>query len=360
MQCKFRNTECAIKQLHKDSVKTSDMLNGLLDEFDVMMQLRHPNMLLTMGIAVDAPSNTIGIVMELMQASLFDVIYEPSFKPYANWDSAYFAIAYDVAKGMAFLHFNGLLHRDLKPGNVLIDAQWISKVADFGTTFSAADLAYEKEGEIAGTPPYMAPEILKLHKFEKPVDVWAFGCIIAHMSTQKIPYQQLDLKTQKQMLDVIKAGTTSPLELLFESKCPNTIVDVAKDCCLPDPKGRPTFQVIAERLGNLQGDEDPRPLVRIKGKKVLTNRSKGVASPSGGATADAGPAFAHSTYKAKFQALSQEKAATSDGPAEPSEAPAEGGGMMSFMDTFSQTILRTFTPGKEGEKKEEADNVEHV
>ena len=45
-------------------------------------------------------------MMELMQASLFDVIHESSFAPYANWDSAFFSIVSDVAKGMSFIHFN--------------------------------------------------------------------------------------------------------------------------------------------------------------------------------------------------------------------------------------------------------------
>ena len=71
---------------------------------------------------------TTGIVMELMQTSHYDVIYDPSFTPYRDWGSALFLIASDVAKGMAFIHFNSLFHRDLKPGNVLIDAQWVAKV----------------------------------------------------------------------------------------------------------------------------------------------------------------------------------------------------------------------------------------
>ena len=155
-----------------------------------------------MGVAMDSPNDPPGIVMELMQASLFDVIYEPSFEPYRNWDSAYFAIAFDVAKGMSFIHFNGLLHRDLKPGNVLIDAQWVAKVADFGNTMDEAAMLYAAESEIAGTPPYMAPEIITHHKYEMPVDVWAFGCIINHMGTGKIPYDHLKLKSRQLCAEV--------------------------------------------------------------------------------------------------------------------------------------------------------------
>jgi hypothetical protein len=133
MQCSLRQTNCAIKQLHKDDKRSEFMLQGLLDEFEIMKSLRHPNVLLTMGIAVDREELTTGIVMELMQASLMDVIYHPSFAPHATWEKGLISIACDVAKGMSYIHFNGLLHRDLKPGNVLLDSHWIAQVADFGT-----------------------------------------------------------------------------------------------------------------------------------------------------------------------------------------------------------------------------------
>ena len=150
------------------------------------------NVLLSMGLSLDE-TESVGIVMELMQASLQDVIYEPSFAQYANWESGYLCIATDVAKGMAFIHANDLLHRDLKPGNVLLDAQWVAKVADFGCAIDDSKHLYEAQSQIAGTPPYMAPEILIANKYDKPIDVWAFGAMIAHMSSRKVPYQHLNL-----------------------------------------------------------------------------------------------------------------------------------------------------------------------
>lgn len=68
---------------------------------------------------------------------------------YRNWDSALFSIAADTAKGMAFIHYHGLLHRDLKPGNVLIDAQWVAKIADFGNVVDDTSMVYQTE-EVRG------------------------------------------------------------------------------------------------------------------------------------------------------------------------------------------------------------------
>ena len=121
----------------------------------------------------------------------------------------------------------------------------------------------------------MAPEILLKRKYDSPVDVWAFGCIIAHMGTGQIPYQHLGFTDRNVMLEIIKSGEVSPLELLFDApNTPKAIIDVAKDCCLPVPKERPTFQSISESLSDMKhgamvsGEEDLRPLVRIENKKV--------------------------------------------------------------------------------------------
>ena len=94
-----------------------------------MTKIRHPHVLLTMGIAVDGWTGATGIVMLCMQASLQDVLHEKEFMstgvygPHVTWDSGLLSIVGDVVLGMECIHASGLLHRDLKPGNVLLDAQ---------------------------------------------------------------------------------------------------------------------------------------------------------------------------------------------------------------------------------------------
>jgi len=269
LKAKAWHIDCAVKQLSHSVKHSVQMLQSLLDEYDAMSLLRHPNVLLSMGIVLDA-NDTVGVVMELMQASLHDVIYEPSFRPYATWDGALICIASDVAKGMSFIHQQGMLHRDLKPCNVLIDAQWVSKVADVGMVIDGS--LHGADGEIRGAPPYMAPEIVALPSGRactsansKPVDVWAFGCILAHMATRQFPYQQLQCKTRVEMLDAIRAGA-SPLELLLTSDAPQSIVHLAQHCCEREPAGRPDFEAVASLLFQMEGAQ--RPLARVHGKKV--------------------------------------------------------------------------------------------
>ena len=85
---------------------------------------------------------------------MLDVIHSPTFATHATWDSGFLSIASDVARGMAHIHFHKVLHRDLKPNNVLLDANWVAKVAAFGTVLPGAELQSGLSA-IAGTPPYM-------------------------------------------------------------------------------------------------------------------------------------------------------------------------------------------------------------
>ena len=363
-KCTFQATKCAIKKLHAKDESSEALAKALMDEFHVMSQLRHPNVLLTLGIAEDAVEGTKGIVMELMEASLADVLSSASFEQYATWAGSFFSIASDVANGMAYIHFNNMLHRDLKPGNVLLDAQWVAKVADFGTSFDAAEKgAGSSGGDIQGTPPYMAPEIVKRHAYDKPVDVWAFGCMLAHMGTKRPPYSWLThIETPKQLLDVVASGEYSPLELLLESTTtPDAIKELAKQCCQPGPILRPNFEQISGMItAAIREDTDPRPVARIKNKRPM--RTSIIAGPGASdrdstASSDFRPSMDQS-YRDKFKNKTKSGALEKSYRAGAEAATPSPGGVavtapespisapISLFQTFSDTLLTTFTPGK--------------
>ena len=348
-KCTFQATKCAIKKLHEKEEKSEHLAKALMDEFHVMSALRHPNVLLTLGIAEDAVGGSKGIVMELMEASLADVLCLSSFEQHTTWEGSFFSIASDVANGMAYIHFNNMLHRDLKPGNVLLDAQWVAKIADFGTVFDTSDGAVSEKVDIQGTPPYMAPEIVKLNEYDKPVDVWAFGCVLAHMGSKRPPYSWLQhIETPKQLLEVVKNGEYSPLELLLESTTtPDSIKDLAKKCCNPGPSSRPTFEQIAGMVtAAIPEGVDPRPVARIKNKRPL--RTSLPEGPTGSSSAGIRPSSMDQSYRDKFKnrsksSLEKSYRPNTDGAEEKPAGMAEN---PSLFQTFSDTLLTTFTPGK--------------
>jgi len=363
-KCTFQATKCAIKKLHDRDERSQALVSALVEEFDVMATLRHPNVLLTLGIAEDASTGSKGILMELMEASLMDVLNLPSFKQFASWNGAFFSIASDVASGMAYIHFNNMLHRDLKPGNILLDAQWVAKIADFGTVFDPSNNG-TTEGDIQGTPPYMAPEIVQAKEYTKPVDAWAFGCILAHMGSKQPPYSWLThIESPKMLIDAIKSGQYSPLELLLEAKdTPESMKQLAKMCCHPMPNSRPDFETISQKISAAIPDGfDPRPVARIKNKHPLkTTMAQGVSKPEREVTS------ADKSYRDKFRSYQKGKQSTPASPASGAGTSAEAVAepaeeeRPSLFSTFSDALFTTLNqPTKDDAPSPDSDTRQKI
>lgn len=279
----LKGTEVALKVPVGDGAKLSAIVDSFVDEFELMMSLRHPNVLLTMGIAM---GDTPGIVMEHMQASLLDVITLPFFKMVNKWDSALLSITSDVSKGMSYLHhLHDLYHRDLKPANILLDEHWTAKIADFGTALSALkeDVA-EEDLALQGTPPYMAPEIVEKNDYSPAGDVWAFGCVLVHMGTGHTPYSHLKLTQAKELFEIIKNQSHSPLETLQKkpaNQVPAAIVALATNCCAPQKTSRPSFEEIVKAVDEIVGTKHPRPLSRLARDVMQKGGAGSPQAPSG-------------------------------------------------------------------------------
>jgi len=281
----YNSTPCAIKSLR--AATTPAALQELISEFELTMRLHHPNVLLTMGIAHANDDGKTGILMELMPASLLDVLHHHQQREQlATWEASLVLIALDVAKGMAYLHAKGVVHRDLKPGNVLLTEQWVAKVADFGTALTK--YAGQAEGP-AGTPPYMAPEAFALTSGAKakPTDVWSFGCLLTHMGTRSVPYSHVPLPVGMSPKDAVRAlvaiivtGQATPLDQLRNvAGCPPGILALTTRCLQTDPVQRLTFPSIVDKLEHIQGSvRASRPSTPLR--RADATRQTGATSAS--------------------------------------------------------------------------------
>ena len=197
----------------------------------------------------------------------------------------------------------------------------------------------------------MAPEIVRKNVYNKPVDVWAYGCLLAHMGSKRPPYAWLTfIETPKQLLEVVKSGEYSPLEMLLESTTtPDAMKELAKQCCHVTPSERPEFGKISAIIAAAVPEgNDPRPLARIKAKRVL--RTSMVA----------GAGDQPLSFRDKFKEKSQLKASKLDKSYRKSEGGEANGAAgtavadadsadadkASLFQTFSDTLLQTFTTGK--------------
>ena len=99
------------------------------------------------------------------------------------------SVALDIARGMEYIHSQGVIHRDLKPENVLINQDFHMKIADFGIACGEAHC--DLLADDPGTYRWMAPEMIKRKSYGRKVDVYSFGLIMWEMVTGTIPYEDM-------------------------------------------------------------------------------------------------------------------------------------------------------------------------
>jgi hypothetical protein len=183
-----------------------------------------------------------------------------------------------VCQAVHLAHQHGILHRDLKPGNILIDANGTSYVTDFGLSRRMdASSAMTRSGAIVGTPSYMAPEQAAPRRDLSPaVDVWALGAILYELLTGRPPFQAatpLDV-----LINVLDREPEPPRKV--NPPVDRDLETICLKCLAKDPRDRyDSAAMLAEDLSrSLTGDHPihARPpsswgaLSRWAGKQPLT------------------------------------------------------------------------------------------
>ena len=169
-----------------------EMLKDFRAEVELLASCRCPNVVLFVGYcferaAIDTTSYRLAVVTEYMaRGSLWDNLHKRRVRlPY----SRRMRMLLDVVKGMQYLRHKKIVHCDLKTPNLLVDRQFLVKVADFGLARLHKDsLAAQLKGEY-GTPMWMAPEVLMNESFTFKADVYSFGVVVWEVITGKVPWK---------------------------------------------------------------------------------------------------------------------------------------------------------------------------
>lgn len=162
-----------------------------LYQVEILSAIRHPNLVLLLGAC---PEYGCLVYEYMSNGSLEDRLFCRNNTPPLPWQLR-FKIAADIATGLVFLHQNKpepLVHRDLKPGNILLDNNFESKIADVGLSRlippSAVDaMTQYRMTAAAGTFCYIDPEYQKTGLLGIKSDVYAFGIILMQLLTAKSP-----------------------------------------------------------------------------------------------------------------------------------------------------------------------------
>ncbi|MBS0566186.1 MAG: protein kinase [Proteobacteria bacterium] len=114
-------------------------------------------------------------------------------------------VIYQTALGLATAHDRGVIHRDIKPGNIMIDSRGNVKIADFGIALSSADISKKltSTGEFVGTPGYLSPEVCLGKLVDQRSDIFSLGIVLFEMLAGRMPFT--DESPLGLMLEVVKA-----------------------------------------------------------------------------------------------------------------------------------------------------------
>ena len=248
--------EIAIKQIRLEGGKEEaeeETVREFRREMKIMKHLRHPNVVEFLGACMSEQS--LCLLTEYMPSgSLEDHLTRLRREGKRMRESRVVSMALDVVKGLNWLHHKGIIHRDLKSANILLDAAGRMKIADFGMSHvrRRRDESMDGYHGVAGTPSYIAPEVLMGREYGVKADVYSLGVLINEMLTTVAPYDdtplaQLDLPAFEA---AVMAGERPKL-----AECKNAaLVQLVADCWQADADSRPTVESIMKTLERIHRD----------------------------------------------------------------------------------------------------------
>ncbi|CAM9879142.1 unnamed protein product, partial [Phaeothamnion confervicola] len=155
-----------------------------------------------------------------------------------------FCIAQEVAEGMRYLHAMGVLHRDLKSTNILLDVSGHVRIVDFGLSCLAApgrDMTAE-----TGTYRWMAPEVIRHEPYSAAADVYSYAVVLWELITREQPFA--GLTPIQAAFAVARQGLRPPLP----SGLPPALAGLVKRCWHANPALRPSFAGVCAALPEIK------------------------------------------------------------------------------------------------------------
>jgi len=239
--------EVALKLLSAES--TENQAASTIEEGALLARVRHPNVATIYG--AERIGNRVGLWMELVNGRTLEQLLDAG-KVFTSAEAI--AICVEVCRAMSAVHRAGLIHRDIKAQNVMVAEDQRVVLMDFGTGYEPKD---SSPATLAGTPLYLAPELLRGHGATVQSDIYSAGVLLYHILTRSYPVEAASLselleRHQRQERRSMRAARPD-----FPSKLA-AVVDRAID---PQPERR--YQSADDLARALEALEGRRRIARV-------------------------------------------------------------------------------------------------
>ena len=260
-----QNEPVAIKAVANDLVNDPEFKIRIRDEAHRHQRLEHPNIVPILDV-FEADGETC-IAMKLIEGTSLDNFLESQVHNRLA-TSAAIPIVRDILNALNYAHQQGIVHRDVKPSNVLLDQANQAMLIDFGIALAMGEERRTRTGQIIGTPAYMSPEqIARPKSLDHRSDVYSVGCVFYEMLAGRPPF----VKGEDQVGDTdfaIQQAHVTKRPVNLKSRVPSISPDLNElvmAALEKDPNQRTPgcqeFLRLLEQVGTPRYDEQERPSI---------------------------------------------------------------------------------------------------
>ncbi|XVE93383.1 hypothetical protein REPUB_Repub01dG0187100 [Reevesia pubescens] len=243
----------AVKRMNKVSEQGED---EFCREIELLARLHHRHLVALTGFCIEKRERFL-MYEYMSNGSLKDHLHSPGKTP-LSWETR-IQIAIDVANALEYLHLYcdpPLCHRDIKSSNILLDDNFVAKVADFGLAHASKDgsVCFEPVNtDIRGTPGYMDPEYMVTQELTDKSDVYSYGVLLLEIVTARRAIQ--DGKNLVESSQMLMASESRLIELVdpqikdsFDLDQLQTVVTIVRWCTQREGRARPSIKQVLRLL----------------------------------------------------------------------------------------------------------------
>ncbi|KAL9103330.1 MAG: hypothetical protein Q9163_001636 [Psora crenata] len=238
-----KQVEVNQKAAGQDKDKMKEMVSALDQEIDTMQHLEHPNIVQYLGC--ERKEYSISIFLEYISGGSVGSCLRKHGK---FEESLVSSLTRQTLAGLAYLHQEGVLHRDLKADNILLDVDGTCKISDFGISKKTDDIyGNDVTNSMQGSVFWMAPEVVRSQGqgYSAKVDIWSLGCVVLEMFAGRRPWSK-----EEAIGAIYKLGSLNqapPIPDDVATAISAEAVAFMLDCFTVDASERPTAETLLLR-----------------------------------------------------------------------------------------------------------------